>query len=173
MFSSMGITTTIVRFKDYDITKYSSDITLLGPGPGNPNEIEIEKIAINRQIAGDLLQHKRRSLFICLGHQILCSLLGFTVKKKAQPLQGSQVKINLFGKDELVGFYNTFAPRMSVMGSNFEIASISGSDELVGVRGEHFVGYQFHPESLLTKNGFTILRDTVTYLLESGGRHSA
>ncbi len=49
--------------------------------------------------------------------------------------------------------------------SNLEVALLPESDEMVAIRGEHFVGYQFHPESLLTKNGYVILRDTVNYLL--------
>ncbi len=165
MFSSMGMRPTIVRFSNYDIKRDTGDITLLGPGPGNPNDIENNKIGINRQIARKLLQLKRRSLFICLGHQILCSTLGFEVERKERPLQGSQVKINLFGTEERVGFYNTFAPINSSVESNLEVALLPESAEMVAIRGEHFVGYQFHPESLLTKNGYVILRDTVNYLL--------
>jgi phenazine biosynthesis protein phzE len=167
MFSCMGIKTSVVRFGDYDIDRDTSDITLLGPGPGNPNDDESEKIAINRRIAAALLERQKKSLFICLGHQILCSNLGFKVKRKAQPLQGSQVKINLFGKEELVGFYNTFAPVVPDALSDLEIATIPELSEIVAIRGKAFAGYQFHPESLLTKNGYTILQDTVRYLLAS------
>lgn len=170
MFSCMGITTKVVRYNEYDIDTDTSDITLLGPGPGNPNEQEAEKIAINRQIARALLQRHKKSLFICLGHQILCSTLGFEVRRKAQPLQGSQVRINLFGRDELVGFYNTFAPQAPASAPEMDMAIIPELNELVAVRGEDYVGYQFHPESLLTKNGYTILQETVMYLLAGGRR---
>lgn len=169
MFSCMGIKTNIVRYNQYDIDQDTSDITLLGPGPGNPNEHEVEKIAINRRIAAALLKRKKKSIFICLGHQILCSTLGFEVKRKAQPLQGSQLKINLFGKEELVGFYNTFAPVVPASPpeslADLEISSIPELNELIAIKRKHFAGFQFHPESLLTKNGYTILYDTVAQLL--------
>jgi len=164
MFSCMGMTSTIVRYANYDIELDSGDITLLGPGPGNPNDQESTKIKINRRITEGLLSRKKKALFVCLGHQVLCRCLGFKIQRKENPLQGSQVKINLFGRDELVGFYNTFAP--IVMGQKpYEMAVIPELDELVAIRGESFAGLQFHPESLLTKNGYTILEDTLKYLL--------
>jgi phenazine biosynthesis protein phzE len=83
-------------------------------------------------------------------------------------MQGSQVRINLFGREELVGFYNTFAPRVPVNPPAMEMAVIPELNELVGIRSEHFVGFQFHPESLLTKNGYTILQETVLHLLGEG-----
>ena len=169
MFSSMGITTSVVRYNEYDIDADDSDITLLGPGPGNPNAREVPKIATNNRIAAELLRRKKKALFICLGHQILCNTLGFTVRRKARPMQGSQVRINLFGREELVGFYNTFAPLMPAIPPAMEMAVIPELNELVAIRSEHFVGFQFHPESLLTKNGYTILQETVLHLLGEGG----
>lgn len=167
MFSSMGVKSKIIRFSDYDISRDTSDITVLGPGPGNPNDTESKKIAINRRITGDLLQSKKNSIFICLGHQILCKTLGFDIERKTNPFQGSQIKINLFGREELVGFYNTFTPKVSTADPTVEISTIPELKELIALRGEHFIGYQFHPESLLTKNGYTILHETVSYLLAS------
>lgn len=170
MFSCMGITTSVIRYHEYNIDLDTSDITLLGPGPGNPNEVEQPKIAINNRIAAALLERKKKSLFICLGHQILCNALGFEVRRKPQPMQGSQVRINLFGRDELVGFYNTFAPQVPASPPDMEVAILPELNELVGIRSECFVGYQFHPESLLTKNGYGILQETVRYLLGGSSR---
>ncbi|SHO50398.1 anthranilate synthase family protein [Desulfopila aestuarii] len=165
MFTCMGIATTVVRYDEYDLERDSGDITLLGPGPGNPNEADVPKIATNMKIADELLRRQKKALFICLGHQILCKNLGFEVRRKALPLQGSQLRVNLFGREELVGFYNTFAPQAADILPELEKAILPELGELIGVRGSHFVGYQFHPESLLTKNGYTILQETVRYLL--------
>ncbi|WP_163336357.1 chorismate-binding protein [Desulfopila sp. IMCC35008] len=165
MFRCMDICVSVVRFDEYDMDRDDSDLTLLGPGPGNPNEDEVEKIAINLGIAGELVKRRKPSLFICLGHQILCRSLGIEVRRKERPLQGTQLRINLFGHHELVGFYNTFAPQTPGYMSGVEFATIVESNELVAIRGQFFVGYQFHPESLLTKNGFFILQETVSRLL--------
>ncbi len=169
MFSCMGITTHVVRYDEYDFTKDESDITLLGPGPGNPNDTGSPKIARNLEIAGQLISSGKKSLFICLGHQILSRSLGLEVARKENPLQGSQVRINLFGREELVGFYNTFAPKVPLQLpeqlQGQEIATMPELGEIVGIKAENFIGYQFHPESLLSKNGFSILHTSVNHLL--------
>lgn len=168
MFSCMGVGTAVVRFDEYDIEQDRSDITLVGPGPGDPNQQSVEKIVINHRIAKELLRREKKAIFVCLGHQILCRTLGYEVSRKPVPQQGSQMKIDLFGKQELVGFYNTFAPKVSDEIVDHEIVTISELNEVVAIRGSHFVGYQFHPESLLTKNGYSILHETLVYLLETG-----
>lgn len=165
MFNCMGSNTTVIRFHDYNYEFDRGDITLLGPGPGNPNSNHIEKIAINTRITHDLIENERKSLFICLGHQILCKTLGYRIKRKQRPLQGSQVEVDLFGKRELVGFYNTFAPEIPKHTKEVDVALLPELNELIGIRGNHFIGYQFHPESILTKNGYTILQKSLDYLL--------
>lgn len=165
IFSSFGIRTTIISFKDYHFERDTADITLVGPGPGNPNDNSSSKINLNLDITQKLLNSKRKALFICLGHQILCRTLGFQVDKKAVPLQGAQEKINLFGEEEFVGFYNTFVPKTSNSVPNVSVSSIPESNEVVAIKGESFIGYQFHPESILTKNGYSILKDSIQYLM--------
>ena len=170
IFNALGLQTAIVPFSLYDIDRDSADITLLGPGPGNPNDADSRKIASNMVIARELLRRKRRSLFICLGHQILCRTLGFVVEKRLEPLQGSQVEIDLFGAPEKVGFYNTFVPKVTgSAGHGYELSTLPDSDELIAIRGGHFIGYQFHPESILSQNGCTILQQAVEYLIAWNG----
>ena len=165
IFRSFSIEATIVSFGDYRIERDSGDITLVGPGPGNPNEGESEKIGRNLKIVGSLLERARKSIFICLGHQILCRTLGYEVRKKAVPLQGVQEKIALFGEEEVVGFYNTFVPIAAELDNGAEISKVPETDELIAIRGSHYLGFQFHPESILTRNGYAILKDAVRYLI--------
>jgi phenazine biosynthesis protein phzE len=165
IFTALGLKSTIVSHRDYDSAKDQGDITLVGPGPGNPNDINSEKIRKNLAITERLLAEKKKALFICLGHQILCRTLGMEVKRKESPFQGSQIRINLFGKDEMVGFYNTFAPRIPQVKGDFEIATIPELQEVIAIRGGHFAGFQFHPESILTRNGVPILQEAVDRLL--------
>jgi phenazine biosynthesis protein phzE len=165
IFNSLGICTTIVKYQDYEVGKDLADITLLGPGPGNPNNESDEKIIKNMAITAALLSSGKKALFICLGHQILCRCLGYTVQKKEKPLQGSQLEIDLFGDKEKVGFYNTFAARRVPGDNRHACATLGESNELVAIKGERFIGYQFHPESILTKNGFVILQQALVHLL--------
>jgi phenazine biosynthesis protein phzE len=117
-------------------------------------------------IAAALLGAGKKALFICLGHQILCRCLGYAVQKKDKPLQGSQLEIDLFGDREKVGFYNTFAAWRTSGESRHDCATLGESDELAAIKGETFIGFQFHPESILTKNGFVILQQALAHLLQ-------
>ena len=65
----------------------------------------------------------------------------------------------------MVGFYNTFAPRIPKVQGDFEIATIPELQEVIAIRGQTFAGFQFHPESILTRNGVAILQEAVERLL--------
>ena len=165
IFNALGLRTAIIPWVDYDIERDTADITLIGPGPGNPNQDDVPKIARNMAIATELLRRQRRLLCICLGHQILCRTLGYSVEKLDLPLQGSQEEITLFGRRERVGFYNTFVPKLGGRtNQGYEVSTLNGSDELIAIRGKNFIGYQFHPESVLSQNGCAILAQAVDFL---------
>ncbi len=165
ILSSFGIVTHAEHFSTYTLQKDSSDITVLGPGPGNPNDDGAEKIHMNMDIARQLLTENKKALFVCLGHQILCRQLGFTVLKKRIPLQGVQKEIDLFGKKEIVGFYNTFVAEPPEILGDIMISSDSDSREIHAVKGRNFIGFQFHPESILTQNGYAIIQKSIQSLL--------
>jgi phenazine biosynthesis protein phzE len=69
-------------------------------------------------------------------------------------------------RDEVVGFYNTFVGRP---GGSLPTGVGVWADPVTGdihmVAGPHFRGVQFHAESILTENGFSLLRDLVLDLL--------
>lgn len=166
IFNALGLKTAIIPYGEYDIERDTADITLIGPGPGNPNADDTAKIAINMGIAAELLRRERSLICICLGHQILCKNLGYSVEKLERPRQGSQEMINLFGTPERVGFYNTFAPKVAGRTDHdHEISTLENGDELIAIRGAGFVGFQFHPESVLSQNGCAILGNAVEYLM--------
>jgi phenazine biosynthesis protein phzE len=163
---ALGMQTTIVHWAHYDIDRDTADVTLVGPGPGNPNDDRSPKIVTNMAIVNDLLGRQRSVLGICLGHQILCRSLGFSVEKRDIPLQGSQKEIDLFGQREKVGFYNTFIPKIANTIKELDVSLLADSNEIVAIRSRHCGGFQFHPESILTQNGCEILREAVYRLVE-------
>jgi phenazine biosynthesis protein phzE len=168
IFTALGMQSTLIPYQEYVFEKDTADITLVGPGPGNPNDESSEKIRKNMRITRLLLENRRPALFICLGHQFLCRALGLTVARKQSPFQGSQIRIDLFGRPEWVGFYNTFVPLSGPAAEDFETSVIPELKEVVAIRGEHFAGFQFHPESILTRNGIPILREAIQHLLAAG-----
>ncbi|MFJ6717273.1 anthranilate synthase family protein [Streptomyces sp. NPDC091259] len=140
---------------------------VLGPGPGNPADAADPRMRMLRALAADLLAgHRGGLLGVCLGHELLAAELGLPLVRKAEPAQGAQTRIDLFGAREVVGFYNTYtahcsardAERLAARG--VEVARDPASGEVHALRSAAgFAGVQFHPESVLTLRGARLLGD--------------
>ncbi|AXK32605.1 hypothetical protein DVA86_08060 [Streptomyces armeniacus] len=99
---------------------------------------------------------------MCLGHELIAAELGLELVRKARPYQGAQERIDLFGRAETVGFYNSYAAhcpdrtadRLALR--HVEVSRDGGSGEVHALRGPGFAGVQFHPESVLSLNGAEI-----------------
>ncbi|GGZ97898.1 anthranilate synthase family protein [Streptomyces echinoruber] len=159
---SLGLSVTVRRFDEpYDTD--ACDLVVMGPGPGDPRDVRHPKIAHLRSAVRALLAGRRPFLAVCLSHQVLSRELGLALTRRAVPNQGVQREIDLFGRRERVGFYNTFTarstedkvevPEVGVV----EVCRDPGSREVHALRGPGFASVQFHPESLLTQNGPAIL----------------
>ncbi|WP_075735719.1 anthranilate synthase family protein [Streptomyces acidiscabies] len=130
---------------------------VLGPGPGDPSDLGDPKMRFLRGLAGELLRgHRYGVLGVCLGHELIAAELGMEIVRKEVPFQGAQVEIELFGRREVVGFYNSFVARC---GETEVEVSKAENGEVHAVRGAGFAGVQFHPESVLTINGAEIVRE--------------
>ncbi|WP_325158674.1 anthranilate synthase family protein [Actinophytocola sp.] len=162
---ALGTSVTIRRFDEpFDVDAY--DLTVVGPGPGNPAERDHPKIARLRQVTRHLLRERMPFLSVCLGHQVLSDLLGLPLVRRAVPNQGTQKEIDLFGWPYRVGFYNTYAATVAAgLPDGVRAAADPTTGEIHALRGPHFRSMQFHPESVLTENGVAILRRELTSLL--------
>ncbi|HEV7824597.1 MAG TPA: anthranilate synthase family protein [Mycobacteriales bacterium] len=172
--ASLGLDVTRVLHHDVDPATAADgrDLVLVGPGPGDPLDLEDPRIRTLRAITERLLDTRTPFVSICLGHQVLSSLLGLPLARKPVPSQGLQREVDLFGRRERVGFYNTFtavAPGPLLVSPRTGTAVAVSRDEPGGevhaLRGEHFSSIQFHAESVLTTNGPEILADLVAWSL--------
>jgi phenazine biosynthesis protein phzE len=168
---ALGPAVTIRRFDaDYDPRDYH--LVVVGPGPGDPRETDHPKISTLRRLTSQLLADGTPFLSVCLGHQVLASLLGLELVRRATPNQGVQRQIEYFGRTAWVGFYNSFVARCQAdelacpdLPGLVEVARDAGSGEVYGLRGPGFRSMQFHVESLLTEHGPAILTEAITALL--------
>ncbi|WP_051848688.1 anthranilate synthase family protein [Streptomyces sp. NRRL F-6676] len=147
-------------------------VVVLGPGPGDPSDPADPKMRFLRGLTREVLRgHRRGVLGVCLGHELIAAELGLPVGRKRVPYQGAQVGIELFGREETVGFYNSFVARgdegavRELAGRGGEV-SRSADGEVHAVRGPGFAGVQFHPESVLTVNGAAVVRELLAGVAE-------
>ncbi|WP_392669881.1 anthranilate synthase family protein [Streptomyces sp. LN785] len=144
---------------------------VLGPGPGNPADTADPKMRLLRGFAAELLREHRHGLLgVCLGHELIAAELGLEIVRKTVPHQGAQTRIELFGRPETVGFYNSFTARCDddtvaeLAAHSIEASRDEATGELHALRGEGFASVQFHPESVLTLRGAPIVAELLAGL---------
>ncbi|WP_030182085.1 anthranilate synthase family protein [Streptomyces sp. NRRL S-813] len=143
---------------------------VLGPGPGDPSDLADPKMRFLRGLAAQVVrEHRHGVLGVCLGHELIAAELGLEIVRKEVPYQGAQTEIDLFGRAETVGFYNSFVARCDEEAAR-ELAahgvevSRAENGEVHAVRGPGFAGLQFHPESVLSLNGAAVVRELIGQL---------
>lgn len=165
MLREMGAKTKVVSYKDYDPLADTSDIVFVGPGPGNPSDKRDPKMRMLTAVTEQLRESGRPFIAVCLGHQELCRQLGYSIERKNVPTQGAQQEIDYFGEKQLVGNYNSFCAKNGLVLEGIDVCADRETGEIHALRGRHFSSFQFHPESILTRNGFQHLSGEVKRLL--------
>lgn len=151
------------------------DLVIVGPGPGDPRDDGDPRIAKLLELTRAVCARRLPLLAICLGHQVLRRHLGLPVVIRSTPNQGVQQAVNLFGRRTRVGFYNTFvamadADRLLCRGVSgaVEISRDPATGEVYATRGRFFRSLQFHPESILSEDGVSILAEQLGSMLAAG-----
>lgn len=167
---SSGLDVTVRRYDEEglrDAVLGHDGPVVLGPGPGDPSDLDDPKMVFLRALTAEVIRtHRHGVLGVCLGHELLAAELGLEIVRKEVPYQGAQTTVDLFGRPETVGFYNSFVARCDdetaeeLAAHGIEV-SRAGNGEVHALRGPGFAGVQFHPESVLTLNGAAVVRELV------------
>ncbi|MEU0811115.1 anthranilate synthase family protein [Streptomyces sp. NPDC005970] len=175
LLRTTGLTVTVRRFDEPGVREAAlahEGPVILGPGPGDPSDTADPKMRFLRGLTADLVRgHRHGLLGVCLGHELLAAELGLEIVRKDVPFQGAQERIQLFGREETVGFYNTFTARCDGAATGelamhrVEVSRDPVSGDVHALRGPNFAGVQFHPESVLTLNGATIVAELLAAVL--------
>ncbi|WP_432085154.1 anthranilate synthase family protein [Streptomyces sp. bgisy095] len=178
---SSGLEVSVLRYDEPGLRELAlahEGPVVLGPGPGDPSDAADPKMRFLRGLTADLVRAHRHGparrpttaprrgpagrpclLGVCLGHELIAAELGLEIVRKRVPFQGAQVRIDLFGQERTVGFYNSFTARCDDRAAEelalhrIEVSRDPGTGEVHALRGPGFAGVQFHPESVLTTEG--------------------
>ncbi|MEK9523721.1 anthranilate synthase family protein [Streptomyces sp. NPDC087908] len=168
---SLGLRVDVRRHDDPGGTT-GYDLVVMGPGPGDPRDAGSARITALRHSIRRMLDTSTPFLAVCLSHQVLGLLLGLQLVRRDRPNQGVQRKISHFGEHVVAGFYNTFAlscaddmVEVPWLDAPVEISRDPDTGQVHGLRGPGFASLQFHPESLLSRDGVAVLTGTVAALL--------
>ncbi len=142
------------------------DKIILSPGPGIPEEAGmlipiIKKYAPTKPILG-----------VCLGHQAIGEAFGGKLENLAQVYHGIQSEIDIvapdpifkgLGKEMLAGRYHSWIVSKDQLPECLEITALSKEGYIMGLRHKTYNvhGIQFHPESVLTPKGKTIINNFI------------
>ncbi|MFD8106783.1 anthranilate synthase family protein [Streptomyces microflavus] len=174
LLRSSGLDVSVRRYDEpglREVVRAHRGPVVLGPGPGNPGDLGDPKMRLLRELAAELVREHRYGLLgVCLGHELIAAELGMEIVRKAVPYQGAQTRIELFGRPETVGFYNSFTARcdspaaVELAAHGIEVSRDEESGELHALRGSGFASVQFHPESVLTVRGSAIVTELLAGL---------
>lgn len=163
----LGAETTVVRNDDVTLAEAielaeARDGVLVSPGPGTPAEagvcIELIKWcgSNNKPMMG-----------VCLGHQALAEAYGGTVTHAEQLMHGKTSEVLHHGTSVFAGLpspvtatrYHSLSAVPASIPDVLEVTAETADGVIMGLAHKHapLCGVQFHPESVLTEGGYTML----------------
>ena len=164
---ALGLTVTVVPWTAAGAGSLdAADLVVFGPGPGDPGDLGEAKMAALHGLVGARLAAGRPLFAVCLGQQILAAVLGLPLSRRDSPYQGLARDVDLFGTTRRVGFYSSFSAVAPAGGPEGVELAVDPADGTVhALRGNGFAGVQFHPESVLSRDGVAILTELLPPLL--------
>lgn len=145
-----------------DVAKY--DKIILSPGPGIPSEAGL-LLPLIKEYA-----NKKPILGVCLGHQAIGEAFGAQLKNLEDVYHGVATRINItqpdyifdtLGSELEVGRYHSWIVDNNGLPDCIEITATDNNGQIMALKHKEFDvhGVQFHPESVLTPAGETIVKN--------------
>ncbi len=149
-----------------DIAAMKPERIVISPGPCTPNEAGISCEVIRT------FGERTPILGVCLGHQCLGQVFGGDVVRADRLMHGKTSPIVHDGKGVFTGLPNPFEAtryhsllvKRATFPAALEITAETAEKEVMGLRHRALPihGVQFHPESILTVEGKSLLRNFLT-----------
>ena len=147
-----------------EIAEMKPEAIILSPGPGRPEDAGI-CIPVIKEFAG-----KIPILGVCLGHQSICEAFGGTVSYAKELMHGKQKEIHKVGESQmfeglpetfLAARYHSLAAIRDTLPEELIVTAESGDGEVMALEHKKYpiFGLQFHPESVMTPDGKTMIEN--------------
>lgn len=163
LVKELGAEVSVMRndqFAMNDLQAY--DKIILSPGPGIPSEAGL-LLDVIRTYAG-----KKPMLGVCLGHQAIGEVFGAELTNLSEVYHGVQTEGTQLGNDPIfatlperiaMGRYHSWVVSRNHFPKCLEITALSDDGMIMALRHKQYNihGIQFHPESVLTPQGRTII----------------
>ena len=141
---------------------------ILSPGPGIPKEAGITMEVIKTFAP-------TKSIFgVCLGHQAIGAVFGAELENLKEVFHGVATKLIVtesenpifhgLDENEWVGRYHSWVVSKNNFPETLKVTAIDEFGNIMALRHQLYdiQGVQFHPESILTPNGITVLKNWLT-----------
>lgn len=163
----LGAEMTVRRNDEVSIDEIENDIKpariLISPGPGTPDDAGVSLEVLEK------FGEKLPILGVCLGHQSIGQIYGGKVVRAPEPIHGKPVEICHDGKTIFSGLtyrfraarYHSLVVERETLPDSLEISATSPDGLIMALRHKtlKIEGVQFHPESILTKEGKKLLQN--------------
>lgn len=152
-----------------EIRNLKPERIILSPGPGRPEDagVIIEVVtALGKEIP---------ILGVCLGHQAICAAFGASITYAKQLMHGKQSNVRFRTDTPLfkncpgeapVARYHSLAADGPTIPDELEVTAVTLDVEIMAVQHKEYpiFGVQFHPESIMTPDGRTMLKNFIESL---------
>ena len=165
LVKELGAEVTVFRNDQFCLPELETfDKIMLSPGPGIPSESGL-LLDVIRTYAG-----RKPILGICLGEQAIGEVFGGTLVNLSEVFHGVQTPVHIarqdylfqgLPEDILVGRYHSWVVETETLPAELEILAVSDEVQVMALRHREYDirGIQFHPESVLTPTGKTIIQN--------------
>lgn len=144
-----------------EIWSWGPSHVVISPGPGNPS---------GAGVSGALITAGRSPVLgVCLGHQCIGAAWGARVERAPEPVHGRAWSVRHDGRGIFTGVgnplvaarYHSLAVARATVPACLEVCAETAEGVVMALRHRErpVVGVQFHPESVLTREGDALVRN--------------
>ena len=169
LFKALGVGVNVVRNDKFQLDDLEdTDKLVLSPGPGIPDEAGLT-LQVIHHYAG-----RKPILGVCLGHQAIGQSFGARLVNLPDVYHGVQTSAHIVKRDYifdrlpdsiLVGRYHSWAVDTEDLPPVLEVTAVSDDGRIMALRHKTYDirGIQFHPESILTPDGRTMIENWLNH----------